>query len=337
MALGLRRLLSALPALAWLGACHASSTGPGPQENVANIAPQSASAPAADTSPPSAAEQPAVLDPARSFVVRQVKRGQLLLVSSENGATRVLASASAGLLQPRLGLLWLRRGPQLQVLDLDRLDRAPVAIAEGLPEIDRFEITGQTDSIETEDGCDLPAIELDWSAEPRLASELAPAPSLRVIDTSWLGAQRQRSLRTQAERREFEDAERKTRLPAKLLSCEVKETCGATLALGALGLELVLVQQHAGGDCVHVACLLRDPKSRLFATPPHATAWGSADKTRPGTCGPYMFDRSHKHYLVGDQLCAADSGCVQLAGLALGWLEPGETVGAPGILAENDE
>jgi hypothetical protein len=230
----------------------------------------------------------------------------------------------------------MRKGKQLQVLDLDRLDQPPVAIAEGLPNVDRLEITGPQDSVETEDGCDLASIELDWSAKPKIACVLDPTPGLRVTNAAWLGAQRKRALRVQAKRMDFEDAGRKTRLPAKLLSCEVEESCGATLPLGATGLELVLVRQEAGGDCVHVGCLLRDPKSKLFATPPHAVSWGPANKTRPGACGPFMFDRAQKSYLVGSQLCAADSGCKPLPGPALGWIEPGDTVGTPGIVATSD-
>ena len=74
------------------------------------------------------------------------------------------------------------------------------------------------------------------------------------------------------------------------------------------------------------ACLLHDPKKQQFASPPRATAWGAPEATKPGPCGPYMFDRAGGAFLVQDKLCVAGAACKPFEGRALGWLSTGQSL-----------
>jgi hypothetical protein len=339
MALGLRTGITVALAVGLLPlaapACQSSATQP-----PARTAPQATHSPTfsapTETSTAGVAPKPApatIRLGARSgqFLVRKVESDQILLVSQETADSRVLTPAAAALFQPEFALLWFRDGERLKVLDLEKQGAAPVTVAEGLPEVDRFSITGHGASVDTDDGCDLAWIELTWSATPTIESLLEAAPQIRIVNRDWLVGELPRPPRKVGERREFSSSKSHVRLPKKLLECEDANSCGAALELGNRGLELVLVRQRAGGDCVQAACLLRDPKTGLFATPPSGSAWAKADKTRPGPCGPYMFDRTQSSFLVGDRLCTADGGCKKLGGVALGWLEPGDTIGDPGL------
>lgn len=95
--------------------------------------------------------------------------------------------------------------------------------------------------------------------------------------------------------------------------------------------ELVLVVEKMGGDCWQRECLLRDPRSGNFATPPTAAAWGEVNSTRKGPCGVYLFDHAQTSYLIDRMLCTPETQCRDLGGLGLGWLVPGDSVGAPGL------
>ena len=271
-----------------LAACPSSSAEPATRAE----APPSRAAPAPQPAPPQPAPpQPVPPQPQAAastaafgsrgsqFVVHKVSEGKLALASSETDATRVLAAASGGLIQPQLGLLWFRDGEHLKVIDLEQLDAAPVTIAEGMPETDRFSITEHAD-VDTEDGCDLPWVELKWTAEPALESPITAAPKLRITNRDWLARARTRPLCAAGKQRALSTAKKHVRLPKKLLACEEAESCGGALPLGASGLELVLVRQQAGGDCADTACLLRDPKVRSFATPPRARSLGRPTRLR---------------------------------------------------------
>jgi hypothetical protein len=262
-----------------------------------------------------------------------VKAGQVLLVSSETGESRAIASAGAGLYQAELGLFWYRDGAQLKVLDLDDLDAAAVTVADGLPQIDRFYIVGQSTSADPDDGCDeLSSLELKWTTDPSIESTEETEVPPRITNREWFQREIDRKPRKIGVRTDLSNADAHVRLPKRLVACEVPGVCGGLAPLGETGVELVLVRQLAGGDCVHTACMLRDPKTKQFAKPPHGEAWGRADKSRLGSCGPYKFDRTNQAYLVDRQLCTAQ-GCKALAGPAIGWLEPGDVVGEPGVPA----
>ena len=324
MALGLRRNLNARLACAlalWAQACSSGHARP--------------SAPAAvHPSPPSQAQetpQDSLGSLASQYIVSDAERQRLVLASSEARGTRVLATASGALLQPELGLLWFRAGDELRVLELDNPDAGSTVIVKGVPAVDRFAISRADASSQTEDGCDLAWLALDWRAKPRVEVMLERAPGLRLVGRAWLKERLRKPAKRVGERRAFAQAKRVLPLKAAFPDCDPEDGCGATLPFGQLGLELVLIRQEPGGDCVQSACLLRDPKTGAFATPPLAATWGRVESTRPGPCGPYMFDRAGTAYLVDRRLCQRGSGCRALSGPALGWLEPGETVGDPGL------
>jgi hypothetical protein len=97
-------------------------------------------------------------------------------------------------------------------------------------------------------------------------------------------------------------------------------------------LQLVLLREAMGGDCWHRACLLHDTRTQRFASPLDVTHWERAERTKPGTCGPFMFDQWEQAFLTDDALCVLVEGCQSLGGSALGWLVPGEIVGRPGVV-----
>jgi hypothetical protein len=274
--------------------------------------------------------------PSGLFLLRDVKAGHVLLVSSETGATRVIASAAGGLYQAELQLFWYRDGGLLKVLDLTDLDAAAVTVADGLPEIDRFSIIGQRITASPDDGCDeLPSLDLMWTADPSIESPVESEAPPRITNREWLRHEIGRRPRRIGAQHALSDAREHLRVPKRLLACEMPDVCGGVLPLSGTGIQLVLIRQLAGGDCVHTACMLHDPKTKQFAKPPHSDTWGPADKSRLGSCGPYKFNSSNSAYLVDDQLCTTQ-GCKTLAGPALGWLEPGDVIGEPGVGAFGD-
>ena len=94
---------------------------------------------------------------------------------------------------------------------------------------------------------------------------------------------------------------------------------------------MVLAAEKMGGDCMHRGCMLLDPKTGRYAQPPDADAWRGAGDTPLGSCGLFMFDQAGATFLVAGKLCAPGVPCRDLGGRALGWMVPGDIVGAPGF------
>jgi hypothetical protein len=210
-------------------------------------------------------------------------------------------------------------------------------VADGLPEIDRLFIVDHSASASPDDGCDeLPSLDLKWTEDPSIESPDESEAPPHITNREWLQREIDREPRKIGVRRELSNARAHVRLPKRIVACEAPSACGGALPLGDTGIELVLARQLAGGDCVHTACILHDPRTNQFAKPPHSETWGPADKNRLGSCGPYKFDLTNTAYLVDDQLCTAQ-GCKTLAGPALGWVEPGDVIGEPGVSAFDDD
>jgi hypothetical protein len=276
---------------------------------------------------------PAMTDRRQSFLV-QTDAHALVLKSSSSTATHMLVThADSALYQDTLELLWFLDGDRLSVLDLRKPDATAVVVARGSTE-GRFMVHHGRQSIATEDGCDLPFIDLDWSAAPKIQPVLHDAPDLRIENGAWLQAEFQRPARSGGRSRDF-SGDVHVPLPAKLLRCDDPESCGTALEFGAWPKrELVLVVDISGGDCFERACLLRDSSSGLYATPPDAKRWGDVEHTPNGPCGPYRFDEAQTSFLMGRWLCTlgpVDNVCKDVGGLALGWLMPGDSVGEPGV------
>jgi hypothetical protein len=266
-------------------------------------------------------------DPGQQFLVHTESREVVLRALNSDAKRVVLKRADAALFQPELELLWFRDGSRFGVVDLRKADAPEVSIAEGMPDEDRWFITRGRVLIAPEDGCDLPYISFQWSATPELKPVLTEAPDLRISNQAWLSAELARPTRPVGRRQLFTG--KRLSLAKKLLACEDPSECGKTASFST-DKELVLVRDQTGGDCVERACLLHDPATNQFATPPKAEKWGPAKTTAPGPCGIYEFEQTKSSFLLDHRLCNLDRGCTDLGGEALGWLVAGERVGASG-------
>ncbi|MDB4985672.1 MAG: hypothetical protein JWN04_850 [Myxococcaceae bacterium] len=268
--------------------------------------------------------------PTEQFLV--AVHGVLLLRSVASEEARVLLPHVEGLLyDPALELVWFTADEHLGVLDLRTLGAPPAMIARGMPETtNRLSISRPHELVETEDQCDLPFISLEWSERPTIKAFLtseSSAPAPRIDNFAWLKAQLLRPARTIGKRQEFGD--KRVRLPKRLLDCEEKADCGATVAFGKRDYELVKVQDKMGGDCWNRACLLHDARTGSYASPPQAASWGPVEQAVKGPCGLFMFDQAQTSFLLGHTLCVSGRPCVDLEGHAVGWLVPGDIVGSP--------
>jgi len=328
------KLQLALWALAWATACSAerrSPDAPAGAINPGREAPPAEGAPAtgAAAQSPSRVRQPELADQYLVF-------GEDLVLLSRGSTTRrrLAERPSAALYDAALELVWVRRFGELQVLDLRASALQPISLIGGLPEGGRLEVRHRHEpfaALQPESSCDHgDVVSLDWSLEPELESSEGGTPRRRALSPSgrqWLRAEWARPTRALLPRPHFESAASRVSLPKTALRCDDEKLCGSALPLGASGLELVLVQSQWGADCNHYACLLHNPATKLFATPPVARAWGEAAATAPGTCGPFLFQRDAVWFLVGNALCGPDGQCQALEGRGLGWLLPGPIVG----------
>lgn len=142
----------------------------------------------------------------------------------------------------------------------------------------------------------------------------------------------------------FSLSDQSVNLPPGWQRCDDAERCGLSVPFGQSGYRLVLVSDRLGADCWRRSCLLFDPDSQRFASPPLMRdqttlkgslaelprRWSSAVEAQPGSCGPYFFDRTGRRFLAGRFLCELQGRCRPLSGQAIGWLEPGLVVGEPG-------
>jgi hypothetical protein len=255
---------------------------------------------------------------------------QIVLKSSAAECRTVLVPHASGeLYDAELELLWYRDQDALRVLDLRTPNAQPVAIARGMPEEDRLRVSRGKHLAAEEDGCDTAYISLSWGARPKIKAFLTEAPELELVNTDWLHEQLKRRLRKVAERQDF--SEEAMPLPDGMQACELEEDCGTTVGFGSKGLQLVRVVEETGGDCVHQSCLLYDPQGRRWASPLRPAAFGAPSNASPGPCGLFLFDQAQSAYLVERWLCSGEQGCRNLDGYPIGWLEPGDTVGAPGL------
>jgi hypothetical protein len=196
---------------------------------------------------------------------------------------------------------------------------------------------GRGDSVvSTNEACQAPSFTLLWKDPPGFEAYDADTDDTRITGRSWLQVNLNRPAREVGVAHPFEYGKR-VRLARKLLDCEDPDSCGTTAKLGKDGLELVLVRDKSGGDCWTRACIVRDPRTNRYASPPNLKAWTTAAKAKPGPCGLYYFDRSQKSFLVGNRLCVEGSPCQKLNGQALGWLQPGDVAGDIGSTGDEGD
>jgi hypothetical protein len=206
-----------------------------------------------------------------------------------------------------------------------------------------------SDYVREESDCEsFDAVEIKMRDKPvlRLVASEKPRPFL-ADGLRWLKAQARRS-RTRpsiSERRlGFPLNASRVSLPKSWAGCDDKQRCGRAAPFGSSHLQLVLVSDKQGADCWQRSCLLFNPDTREFSSPPviensetldlstapRPARWTSANDARPGICGPYYFDASGTSFLVRNYLCSVNGECQDLGAAGIGWLEPGAVIGEPG-------
>jgi hypothetical protein len=266
----------------------------------------------------------------RQYLVR-TEAGAVVLHGQESHASRVLVPRVRGVLyDPALELLWFVDEDRLGVVDLRAPQSGPIIVARGVPRhVARLSIDHPSGLAETEDDCDLDQLSLEWTPAARVYVADPDASQPRIENGSWMEAQRTRVPRATGRRRGFSDAH--VQLPRAVMACEERDRCGAAIPFGGLALQLVLAAEKMGGDCMHRGCMLLNPKTHLYAQPAEAAVWQRAGDAPLGSCGLFMFDEAGTTFLVAGKLCAPGIPCHDHGGRALGWMVPGDIVGAPGF------
>jgi hypothetical protein len=244
--------------------------------------------------------------------------------------------AGAVALDPRMELVWIRQPDRLLVLDLRVPEPKPEIIATKLAGALDFEVRvsrRDTSFATVSRFCEKsPGVVLKWSTNPKLTSGDG-----KLVGRRWLASNRDRALIEIPELQNFDaesgwDDDRSNGLePVQLPSrkrCQDEQVCGRFQYFGKLGWQLVLVGNRWDA-CPGSECMMLDPDRRKFATPPANAPWGTFEETKPGSCGPYRFDRSQVWYFSVASLCKLGGACRALPGRALGWVDPGPVIGDP--------
>lgn len=279
---------------------------------------------------PNVAPKPAQKKPYPSdgFIVSVGGRIELRSMSSPE--VTVLAEEASGetVYDPALELIWYTHEERLFVVDLRETHSAPILIASAIPDVSKLQIYRAKSSVGTQDTCEGSTLTLHWNERPSVDAYDGDISETVIDGRSWLQQQTARSARAVGAKRELNG--KRLRLPRKVMDCEMPEECAVTAEFGERDLQLVLVLDKGGGDCWNRGCLLRDPHTDRYASPPDRELWGPVEQAKPGACGLYYFNQQKSAFLVGSRLCVAGGACTSLDGEALGWLNAGDTVGAVG-------
>lgn len=290
----------------------------------------------------------------RTFLVGD--RGREIIARSVAGQTRVVVPQAAWWLYDEdRGLLWTLYDGALSVVDL-RTELPPIPLATGLTGAGgiwvEWPAARASQYVREETGCEATsdAVEVKMRSNPALRLVATDERrSFLAAGLRWLRAQTRRaaSSRSAGSRPRapgFPSDAHQVTLPKQWAGCDEVERCGRAVSFGSSRLQLVLVGDKFGADCWQRSCLLFNPDTKAFASPPViadvktgelSTAplpmrWSAASDARPGVCGPYYFDVSGTAFLVGSFFCTVDGECQALGGEGIGWLEPGAVVGEPG-------
>lgn len=354
-----------MSAVALLGACRKESK-PAPPERPTGTAGASAATPPAAPKATSAARPSSATGSAQAFLGAALQgdlsgaflfgeAGQFIAVRPTAGeATTLVRAAASWLFDPDHGLLWFLDEARLGVIDL-RHASGPVTLATGIPPVGAIWVewaaSNPPQSVRPETACEerLDSIEV----------QLHETPALRIVDgdrshpltpegLEWLKGQFHRPATPSPGGEGFGAGAPRVALPEGWSGCEDAERCGASAAFGKGPLRLVLIRDEAGADCFHRSCLLFDPTTHQFASPPvtvdeggtasltmRPPRWAGAKDVVPGSCGPYYFDEQATSFLVNRYLCKLDARkidatCEELSGEGIGWLRPGVIIGEPG-------
>lgn len=269
--------------------------------------------------------------------VALVARADGLVAMAPGGSwtkTLFAGPVASAVLDDGLELVWFLSRGSLYVLDLRATEAKPVVIATGLTEDIPFSVlrtrkTAGDGGLASTAGRDFAWTVLTWSAKPALGRESldgeegAP-PGAKLVGAAWLRAE----LGREAKRRPAgkpHPALPAVALPEGIGECEDPELCGSALPFGPTGHQLVVVT-HSCGDFCYVQCLLYDPAKRLFGVPPVPATWSAAPEEF-GSCEGYFFELAGPRFLFGTSACEPKTGCQDLGGTALGWLDGSHRVG----------
>jgi hypothetical protein len=282
-----------------------------------------------------------------SFLV--VTDQQQIVMLSATGERRVVVPAAATwLYDRRRALLWTLFDGALSATDLRR-GTAPVVLAKGLQGVAYIWVewppAENPEFVRTETGCEPTRIvEIQLGKQPALRF-VPRGDSLQFLGAGrrWLAAQQARPVSLGHVEATFSSQEQWVELPPAWTGCDAEGRCGLSLAFGKSALRLVLVRESSSGDCTLRGCLLFDPETKRFASPPVVRSedgrellapqpmhWATAVEAQIGLCGPYSFDASGSQFLLSRYLCPLRGPCQDLGATALGWLSPGPVVGDPG-------
>jgi hypothetical protein len=265
------------------------------------------------------------------FLLRDGVR--VLARTVSRGLDRELGSSgSAPIFDDRVQLIWLRSEDRLEVLDLRAPKPAAKLVVKGVPQAAhlsiRWKLGDQERGLEQPGVCD-PDQEMILMVEDRPhiegLDESTRQPTL--VGAPWLKQARARAPVEGARRLWFLPDAAKMKLPAGVGHCDDKSDCGRWLPFGKHGQRLVLIEDRdVGGHCPKRACLLYDPATKLYATPPGAARWGPAKQTTGGECFPYYFDASGEWVASSGEVCQSGRACVKIGGDVFGVLDGGTTI-----------
>jgi hypothetical protein len=241
-----------------------------------------------------------------------------------------------------LELLWFSdEGGRLWVSDLRALAASSpgsashaslspnVLIASDLPEHEKLSVWVGDRYVEGPGQLGEGSIELSlrWEDDPHFETDAGEHLG-RIEGRAWLERERARPTRPVPAVQQPDEPGPHIPLPAAIARCDNPELCGAARPFGQSGWQLVVTKtDETHGDFSHYGCLLYDPARATFARPPDTRTWQPAADPDLDTCGPYRFNSAGDAFLASDQVCRVGSECTPLHGSAIGWLEPGMTVG----------
>jgi hypothetical protein len=226
----------------------------------------------------------------------------------------------------RSDLLWIRSADRLLVVDLRAPSPAPQPIVTQLSGPLPFAVavtsskSGQYTTVSR--ACADEKVTLKWDARPSVS-----VAGAKVVGAKWLAQSSNRPLAQGPEAAGFDASSNfdEMKIPSRK-GCDSAEVCGRTEPFGGTGWKLVLVGSKLD-RCPGKACLLFDPKSGEYATPRPPLVWAAFKKSKPGSCGPYLFDKSKQWFLTDTSACKSDGTCVVVKGQPLGWADLGAAVG----------
>ncbi|HWO11793.1 MAG TPA: hypothetical protein VNN80_20010 [Polyangiaceae bacterium] len=232
-----------------------------------------------------------------------------------------------------LELLWFSdMGGRLWVGDLRALGAAAppnVLIASDLPEHEKLSVWVGDRYVQGFGQLGEGSVELSlrWQESPWFETDAGERLG-RINGGAWLERERQRPARALAAWQQPDEQGPHVVLPAGVAQCDNPELCGAARAFGASRWQLVITKtDETHGDFAHYGCLLHDPARPELTRPQDARRWAPARDAELDTCGPYQFNAAGDAFLVDEQVCRTGGECAALEGRAVGWLEPGVTVG----------